>query len=137
MRGGGGMAGAALFSIAPLDVDGEVSQLTLDRLTLLRGIMQGFARCYDLFEPNDQPAPSVATSVAGGCHLLSLPLPAPHLNACLPSVSGCASRAGGRVLAGLVDVGGRALALVRSGLASFQKRGGGPVHVGRHCEARR
>ena len=44
-------SGASLFAVAPLDVDGEVSQLTLDRQTLLRGIMQGFARCYDLFEP--------------------------------------------------------------------------------------
>ncbi len=30
----------SLFTVAPLDVDGEVSQLTLDRQTLLRGIMQ-------------------------------------------------------------------------------------------------
>ena len=40
-----------MFGVSPLDVDGEVSQLTLDRLTLLRGIMQGFARLYDVFEP--------------------------------------------------------------------------------------
>jgi len=33
------MADTAMFSVAPLDIDGEVSQLTLDRLTLLTGIV--------------------------------------------------------------------------------------------------
>ena len=56
-------SGASLFAVAPLDVDGEVSQLTLDRQTLLRGIMQGFARCYDLFEP--QHAAPAAPQLAG------------------------------------------------------------------------
>ena len=67
-----------MFAIAPLDVDGEVSQLTLDRLTLLRGIMQGFARCYDLFEPVDKAVLSEASSGAGACRApppCHLPLP--------------------------------------------------------------
>jgi len=45
-----------LFAISPLDTDGEVSQLTLNREVLLNGIMQGFARAYDLLVPDECPA---------------------------------------------------------------------------------
>eukprot|EP00960_Hanusia_phi_P046076 757606-Hanusia_phi.AAC.2 len=43
-----------LFAIAPLDVDDVVSQLALDRNVLLAGILQGFARAYDILRDPSQ-----------------------------------------------------------------------------------
>jgi len=46
--------GPHLLAVAPLDTDGEaIRALELDKGVLLRGIMQGFARAYDLLMPDD------------------------------------------------------------------------------------
>jgi len=49
-----GPAGPHLLAVAPLDTDGEaIRALELDKSVLLRGIMQGFARAYDMLVPDD------------------------------------------------------------------------------------
>ena len=49
-----GPAGPHLLAVAPLDTDGEaIRALELDKSVLLRGIMQGFARAYDVLVPDD------------------------------------------------------------------------------------
>eukprot|EP00286_Rhodomonas_abbreviata_P003780 CAMPEP_0181344842 /NCGR_PEP_ID=MMETSP1101-20121128/32417_1 /TAXON_ID=46948 /ORGANISM="Rhodomonas abbreviata, Strain Caron Lab Isolate" /LENGTH=880 /DNA_ID=CAMNT_0023456729 /DNA_START=124 /DNA_END=2763 /DNA_ORIENTATION=+ len=58
--------GPHLFAVSPLDTDGEVSQLTLNREVLLRGIMQGFARAYDLLVPDSSSSSSPDAKPAGG-----------------------------------------------------------------------
>uniref|UniRef100_A0A7S4KDK0 Calmodulin n=1 Tax=Guillardia theta TaxID=55529 RepID=A0A7S4KDK0_GUITH len=54
-----------LFAVAPLDTDGNaLSSLELNRDALLRGIMQGFARAYDVLVPDDHPSHSSGDQVA-------------------------------------------------------------------------
>ncbi|KAJ1489382.1 hypothetical protein T484DRAFT_1780252 [Baffinella frigidus] len=51
-----------LMAIAPLDTDGEaLSSLELNRAALLRGIMQGFARAYDVLAPDGPEGMRIAT----------------------------------------------------------------------------
>ena len=65
-----GPLGPHLLAVAPLDADGEaIRALELDRSVLLRGIMQGFARAYDILVPDDvgiagQDAPLSGDQVA-------------------------------------------------------------------------